>query len=267
MDIAKQIEEYELKYKGIEIAYGGDGEVLEAVARTNGKKSIFPFRNYSLCDDHLHRLEEFLSGKEGQKDLKITRCPFIEWRNVSLSEVQTVNGSKMPMMKTMVSASGEELKGKGIAEVAFKAANITEALRFNVYVDDKLYMKNAVADGAIVSTVYGATGYFKSITRCIFNGNNIGIAFIAPTQGINNLILDNKTKVRFEFLRDAEIAVSADKMCKKLSICKGKCIEVQEIPDAVSIFGLSEFHCFKCREKRHSITEAGIAVQDQYTIA
>ena len=256
MDIKAQIEAFEKRQKNIAIAYGGDGEILRVVKQTGSKKAIIPFRNYALCDEHAGRLESFLSCKEDQKDLEMTRCPFIEWKKVILSDVDTVSGSKIKMFVPVMSAS-EEIKGKGIAEIAIKSADITEALRFNVYVDDKLYLKNVISDGAIVSTVYGATGYFKSIARCIFNGSNIGIAFIAPTQGINNLILDCKSRIRFEFLRNFEIVVSADKTYQRLNVSRNECIEVSEIPDAVSIFGLSEFHCFKCREKRHSVVENG----------
>ena len=229
MDIKAKIEAFEKKQKNIAIAYGGDGEILKVIKQTDGKKAIIPFRNYALCDEH-------------------------------------VSGNKMKMFVPAVSSAGENIKGKGIAEIAIKSADITEALRFNVYVDDKLYLKNVISDGAIVSTVYGATGYFKSIARCIFNGSNIGIAFIAPTQGINNLILDCKSRIRFEFLRNFEIVVSADKTYQRLNVSSNECIEVSEIPDAVSIFGLSEFHCFKCREKRHSVVENGNVIQDQYAL-
>ena len=266
MDIKAKIEAFEKKQKNIAIAYGGDGEILKVIKQTDGKKAIIPFRNYALCDEHANRLENFLNHKSEQKDLAMTRCPFIEWKKVFLDDVDTVSGNKMKMFVPAMSFAGENIKGKGIAEIAIKSADITEALRFNVYVDDKLYLKNVISDGAIVSTVYGATGYFKSIARCIFNGSNIGIAFIAPTQGINNLILDCKSRIRFEFLRNFEIVVSADKTYQRLNVSSDECIEVGEIPDAVSIFGLSEFHCFKCREKRHSVVEDGNVIQDQYAL-
>lgn len=64
-DYREAIAQFEREHKNIAIAYGGDGEVLNVVQRTEGKKAIIPFRNYGLCEKHLLRLDDFLSGKEG----------------------------------------------------------------------------------------------------------------------------------------------------------------------------------------------------------
>lgn len=254
-DYRVQIEAFEKSSKNIAIAYGGDGEVLNVVRRTEGKKAIIPFRNYGLCDKHLDRLDDFFAeNPKNTKGLKLTRCPFIEWHEL------TIDGKEANV------SYGQPLSGRGIAEVAFKGVDITKALRFNVYVDHKLYLKNVICDAGIVSTRYGSTGYFKSASRCIFNCDGIGVAFVAPTQGISNLVLKNTSTIEFEFLREAEIVVSADTSTRKTTVDKGSRIEVREIPDAVSIFGLEEFHCFECRQKRHSIIEAGVPIQDQYII-
>lgn len=244
-DYTAEIEQYEKAHKNIAIAYGGDGEVLNVVKRTEGKKAVIPFRNYGLCDKHATRFDDFLFGKDGQKDLKMQRCPFIQWE---------------------MKKDGKELSGRGIAEIVFKSADITKALRFNVYVNGSLYLKNVICDAGLISTRYGSTGYFKSVSRCIFNSDSIGVAFVAPTQGISNLVLSNTCNVTFEFVRDAKAVVSADVTTTEVDIAVGDRIEVREIPDAVSMFGLREFHCYSCRQKRHSVVEAGVSLQDQYTI-
>ena len=252
-ELRNRIEEYERKQPNVKIAYGGDGQVLRAVEKFP-KKCIIPFRDYGLCEKHEHRLEDFLDGKEGQKDLKFTRCPYIEYKYLNREG------------KTYKDPFGNEFTDKGIAEIAFKNSDISEALRYNVYVNGKLYLKNVIADGSLVATSYAATGYWKSITRCIFNGDSIGVAFIAPTQGISNLVLDNKTVLKFEFLRNAMIQITADKKKRNHTIEKGDWLEVQMIPEAASIFGLDTFHCWECRKKRHSTIEAGLELQDQYSL-
>ena len=244
-DYRQQIADFEKAHKNITIAFGGDGEVLNAVKRTEGKKAIIPFRNYGLCEKHESRLDDFLAGKEGQKDLKLQRCPFIEWN---------------------LHRSDKLLSNRGIAEIVFKNADITKALRFNVYVNGNLYLKNVICDAGLVSTRYGSTGYFKSASRCIFSLDGIGVAFVAPTQGISNLVLSNTSRIEFEFVRDAKIVISADTTTETTEVEAGNKLEVRELPDAVSIFGLSEFHCYSCRKKRHSAVEAGVSLQDQYVI-
>ena len=241
-DPAERIREFQRKNRQFVIAYGGDGTVLDAVNQTAGKKAIIPVRNYGLCGLHKNYLDGILDGKL-EKQLKLTLCPFLEY-----------------------SFNAGTFKNRGIAEVTVKNEDPTCAVRFNLHVDNRLYMKNVIADGIVLSTSYGSTGYFKSVARCIFNMDAIGIAFIAPTQGINNLVLNSTSRIKIEFIRPAEVVVTADKSKDRVKAGKDDCIEVERTPDQVSIFGLDEFHCQECRALRHSIVEAGIAVQDQYTV-
>ena len=234
------IAQFEVKNKNFAIAYGGDGTVLDVIKKTNGKKAIIPVRNYGLCEEHKNILAEILD-KDSDRVLKQTLCPFLEYT--------FSNGTS---------------KNRGIAEVVVKNVDPTCAVRFNLYVDGKEYMKNVIADGIVMSTAYGSTGYFKSVARCIFNMDAIGIAFIAPTQGINNIILNSTSKIKVEFVRSADVIVTADKFKDKLFVDANDFIEVERVPEQIAIFGLEEFHCQQCRALRHSAYEAGQEVQDKY---
>ena len=239
-ELEQKIKEYENKNKVV-IAYGGDGTLLKKVHETNGKRIVFPFRDYALCAAHKHRLDMFLDGKEFSKDeFKFTRCPYIQYGFGSIFK-------------------------KAIAEIVFKNKDITQAMRFNLIVDNKYYMKNVIADGCIISTKFGSTGYFKSVSRCIFNCEGIGVGFIAPTQGISNLVLNNTSDIMIEFLRDTNIIASNDTEITEFAVKAGEAVRLWELPDAVGIYGLEAFHCQKCRELRHSTIENGISLQDQYT--
>ena len=240
--LQQKIAEYEKKTKNVTIAYGGDGTILDVVRQTKGDKAVIPIRNYGLCKKHSDYLMSILDGTSDEK-LKLTLCQFIEY-NFSVAAA----------------------KDRGIAEIVVKNIDPTCALRFNLYVGEKAYMKNVVADGIIMSTAYGSTGYFKSVARCIFNMDAIGIAFIAPTQGINNVIVDSTKKIRVEFIRSADIIVTADKAKTTLAVKANDSIDIERVPEQVSIFGLDEFHCQECRTLRHSIIEDGVAVQDQYAV-
>ena len=232
-----RIAEYEAANK-VAIAYGGDGTVLDVVRKTAGRKPIIPIRNYSCCSAHESRLEDLLSGKD-QPPLKLTRCPFIRWEH---------NGDT----------------DKGISEVTIKNCDPTTALRFDLYVDGQLHLKNVISDGLIASTAYGSTGYFKSISRTTFSCDGIGVAFIAPTQGVNNLITKLTSTITISVLRGTEVFLTADKATQRVTLDVGDKIDISMTCDAVSIFGLSEFHCHQCRSLRHSSYEAGQEVQDMY---
>lgn len=237
-----KIAEFEKKAKNIAISYGGDGTVLSTVRDTLGKKAIIPVRNYACCPEHTNMIYDILDGN-GKSDLKMTRCPFIEF-SFYCGIVNTTD--------------------RGISEIVVKGLDPTSAIRFNLLVDDEVFMKNVIADGIIASTAYGSTGYFKSVSRCIFKSDGLGIAFIAPTQGINNLVLNSTSRVELQFIRETEICITADKSQHRVVAKENSTLTIEEIPDAVSIFGLKEFHCQKCRTLRHSIIEDGVPVQDSY---
>lgn len=239
MDLAARIAEFEAKTKNVTISYGGDGTVLDRVRETLGKKAIIPIRDYACCEQHKGMLDEVLDGN-GKSLLALTRCPFIGFSFYDKSD-------------------------RGISEVVVKNQDPTSALRFNLIVDGEVFMKNVVADGIVASTAYGSTGYFKSISRCIFRSDSLGIAFIAPAQGISNLVLKSSSRVEMEFIRKAEICITADKMRYNAVAEECSKLEIEEKPDAVSLFGLKEFHCQKCRTLRHSIIEDGVPIQDSYT--
>jgi NAD kinase len=48
-----------------------------------------------------------------------------------------------------------------MSEIVIKSYNITQAIRFNLFINDNLYAQNVIADGVIFSTCLGSTGYFK----------------------------------------------------------------------------------------------------------
>ena len=237
-----RMDEYEKKHKPIAFAYGGDGTVLDVVRATGGRRAVIPVRDYGLCGRHAGYLESILDGTL-DRSLKLTLCPFVEYF--------------LP---------GAGWRDRGIAEVAVKNVDPTCALRFDFLVDGKPYMKNVVADGIVASTAYGSTGYFKSVARCVFRADALGVAFIAPTQGVNNVVLDGASVVEVEFVRPAEVVVTADKSRRTAEVRAGDRVRIGRIPDQVSVFGLDEFHCQECRALRHSIVERGVAVQDQYAV-
>lgn len=245
-DIISQIRDFEKKHPQFAVAYGGDGTVLECVEKTHGKKVIFPFRNYALCKKHEHCLEDFLAGKDGPV-LKQTQCFLLKY------DLKTENA---------VSKSSDT----GIAEVVLKSANATEALRFNVHINGKLALMNVIADGVVIASRYGSTGYFKSLTRTMFTSDALGVAFIAPSQNVSNLVLDCTSRVRLELLRDADVNICVDKMQQSLKLSKSDSMQVVQLQEAVAMFGLDEFHCYECRKLRHSVVEAGVDLQDQYLI-
>ncbi len=228
--------------KTLAISYGGDGQLLRVVSQVGNKKGIIPIRNYGRCAKHANLLEEIVEGTNDRLNLKYSKQPFIDY---------SLNGERCIFKNQLVGP---------IAEIVWRSADPTEALRFTVEVNGKEYMKNCIADGIICSTALGSHGYFKSVTRTIFNDTSaIGIGFIAPTYGLCNLVLKSTDKVKIVLERDASTMLSADKCYKQLSSSKNDRLDVELSTDGAALYGYDVFCCPECRRLRNSTM-----VNDQY---
>ena len=229
--------------KQFAIAYGGDGELLRVAAQVGTNKGIIPIRNYGLCSKHESLLEAVVEQKEDFKHVfKYSKQHFIDC---------SLDGERKVFTG--------QAKGP-VSEVVWKCADPTEALRFTVFVNGREYMKQCIADGVICSTALGSHGYFKSVTRTIFNDTeSLGLGFIAPTYGLCNLVLKSTDTVKVALERDAKTLLSGDKCFKEMACKKGTVLELRLGTEGVALYGYDMFCCPECRKLRNSTT-----VNDQY---
>ena len=247
MDANSLIEKFNAskEAKQLAIAYGGDGELLKVVAKVGDKKGIIPIRNYGQCEKHKNLLRDLVEHpNEFKHELKYSKQPFIDYE---------FNGNSHLFE--------DQAKGP-IAEVVMKAADPTEALRFTVKANGKTYMKQCIADGIICATSLGSHGYFKSITRTIFNDvDAIGLGFISPTYGLCNVVLRSLDHIRVTLERDADIFISGDKSFQKVSGKTGDNLDLRLSAEGVAMYGYDIFCCPECRRGRNSTL-----VNDQYMV-
>lgn len=245
-DIDKAVAKYNAESKNVFIAVGGDGTLLQAV-RDNPKKVILPLRNYGNCD--CHKLEDIVDD--------LVNSP-----KKSKSLPAEIKIDVMPRLRYMRRGANDEPIDSlpALAEIAFKSTDITSAVRFDVYVNGHLYLENVIADGLVAATPLGSHGYFKSIARTMFY-EGIGIAFIAPTYGICNLVLKSSDNVIVRFRRDVEVNLSSDKTVETVKFKDGDCLTISDACDNVSIAGYSIFMCSDCRKNRNSTV-----INDQYFV-
>ena len=225
------------------IAYGGDGTLASKWREAfDAKKAIWPIRNYGMCQKH----EELLKALVEDNALKLKDVKF----NQTLHQLAEVN---YPFEVAGV-------KKLALNEIQVKSNDITEALRFDVYVNGKKYYKNVIADGVLFAAPNGATGYWKSVTRTIFR-DGCGLAFIAPTVGISNLVLKSTDFVKLVLVRDASVALSYDKTKVISDVSKGTEIDMNLSVENLAIIGYEQFMCYECRKNRNSTI-----LQDQYIV-
>jgi NAD kinase len=238
-NIKNKIKEFELQCKNVVISYGGDGTLLETFHK-NSDKSIIPIRDYGCCEKHKYLLDEVLNGdKHFKKSNSIFR--------LKLGDLIETNDDYFHDIKAM-------------SEAQIISANPTQCLRFDVFVNNKLFMENVIANGFICATTIGSTGYFKSVARTIFR-EGFGLAFICPTYGINNIILKGTDWIDIKFKRDCEAFISLDNITNKINIQKDDIKTFRLSCDHVSLFGYDMFMCPECRKGRNSTN-----INDKYIV-
>jgi len=229
------IKKFEEQNKSIAIAYGGDGTLLSKARAKNFKKAIAPIRNYGLCQKHANILNDFLGTGKADASFKITVQPLIR------CQVGGLDWSEVAM-----------------SELTLKNLDLTSCLRFDLKVNGRLYMENVMADGLIAATPLGSHAYFKSVARLIFT-EGIGIGFIAPTYGINNLVIRQQDKAEVIFRRDFDVQLTFDKLVKEVKVKAGQSVTIESACQNMSVVGYDAFMCPECRKLRNSTM-----VNDQY---
>ncbi len=100
------------------------------------------------------------------------------------------------------------------------------AIRLQVKLNNKIIVKELIGDGVLISTPYGSSGYFSSITRKTFK-NGIGIAFNNPVKIIKPKIVNKNSKIEVKVLR-GEGFVAVDCIEKLIPIKKGDIIKIRK---------------------------------------
>ena len=127
-------------------------------------------------------------------------------------------------------------------------------------INGKPIVENVIANGVVLATKLGSTGYFKSVARTIFT-QGIGVGFIAPTYSVPNIVIGSADKIQFELVRRAKLVVTADKLKQEVDADAGWTLEAADACDNVSVLGYDYFMCPECRKNRNSTI-----VNDNYCI-
>jgi NAD+ kinase len=109
----------------------------------------------------------------------------------------------------------------------------SRALRFTVSVDGKRQEGIIIGDGAVISTPFGSTGYFSSITRQSFS-SGIGIAFNNTVEAIPPRVIPIGSKVKVTAVRESA-DLSCDNMARTFTLRSGKSITVRASKEKLRI--------------------------------
>ncbi|NUP88394.1 MAG: NAD(+)/NADH kinase [Candidatus Sumerlaeia bacterium] len=144
----------------IVICHGGDGTVLGAEREWPGVPKLALRR----AGDH-HRATD---------------------HGALLAAIAHGEGEMLEFVKVEAEVRGERLIG--INEILLHNAVATSAVRYRIAIDRRPWGHEIVGDGLVVSTPFGSSGYYRSITHSTFEVG-LGLAFNNSTEPLDHLVL------------------------------------------------------------------------------
>lgn len=208
------------------ISYGGDGSLLAMERKFPGIPK-FPIREnktISLCPKHSHNklIKDFLENK------------------ICKTEIIKLVSKQKSKTKTQL---------KGINDIFIHNINRYSAIRCKVWIDNEVYLNEVAVDCIGIATPHGSSGYFQSITQCVFT-TGIGLAFSNSREHVNHIIIPDTTQIKFDIIRGPALLV-ADNDPNEIELVTGEEIIISRSSDKVTIYGLDDFMCPACRKLRH----------------
>ncbi len=103
-----------------------------------------------------------------------------------------------------IEAESQGRKVIGLNEVVVHNSDPRQAIRYQIFANGKQIGKEIIGDGVVISTPYGSTGYYKSITGSFFEVG-IGIAFNNSTEQMDHIVLRENAEIKVKIIRGKAI--------------------------------------------------------------
>lgn len=205
------------------ISYGGDGALL-------GAERLFP---------------------------GVPKCPIRDRKEnpkcARHSEISTLTrlfaGELKPIYLVKLEAttsSGQTICG--INEILIDRVNATSAIRYRIWQNGVLFRHQVVADSLLLSTPFGSTGYFQSITHGNFQ-TGLGLAFNNSMDLIGHTVIKENSDITVQLLRGPAV-MCADNDPTQIALETDATITIRQMPQKTTLFGLDIFRCQECYDLR-----------------
>lgn len=194
------------------ISYGGDGTLLSS-EREYPNIPKLPIRNSKFCNkcpNHEDKkvLEDLLQGKLILKEYK----------------------------KLHTNLEGKDFYA--LNDFVIRNEQTIHAIRF------KINNNFFIGDGIVVSTPFGSTAYFKSVTNEAFD-KGFALAFNNTTKKTNPIYLSEEDNVKFELVRGKAI-LTFDNNPQTFNISEGKTL-IFDLSEKVAKIYTSSLRCPNCQ--------------------
>lgn len=136
-------------------------------------------------------------------------------------------------LKVQGSIKGRMLVGLNEINIHYKPPC---AIRFSVTVDNETLVQESIGDGLIVSTPYGSSGYFFSITRKTFD-KGLGIAFNNSVDSVKEKIVQGSSVIEVKIIRGPAV-MCADCNKEIILLKTGDVVRIQKYGKPAKILQL-----------------------------
>ena len=207
--------EKDLKLTGnnpdVVIAFGGEGTFLYSEMKYPGVPKVFAVHS-SRCRKCSHHNYKKIINALVEKKFKISEH-----------------------VKVQASANGKTLVGLNDVNLHYKPPC---ALRFSLDIGKKQAVKECIGDGLIVSTPYGSSGYFFSITGKTFS-RGLGIAFNNPVSRLKERIVPENSVIKVKIVRGPGV-LCTDCSKKAINLNTGDTIKINKHANFARILKLNK---------------------------
>lgn len=216
-DMQKLLEKKGLKYvtrnPDFVISLGGDGTFLISERKFPGVPKLI-IKDSKICNTCVG------SNKE-------TILDFMKMNAFEIKEEIKIEGS----------FKGHEFVA--INDIIIRNKTPNQAIRFSIFVDGAKKHEEIIGDGLIVSTPFGSSAYFQSITRENFD-EGLGMAFNNPVESHEPVYLKKNQVIKVKLLRgDAQITFDNE---RKIHVVKeGETIMIRKTFETAKIIKLEGF--------------------------
>jgi len=205
--LLKKIKKYDHKLNLV-ISYGGDGSLLGADRKFPNLPKL-PIRSSKVCN-HCYSADNL--------------------ENILKSILQ---GQIKPSSHIRLLAQFDKNQLQALNDINIKCQHPNLALRFSFSINDQNYSDN-IADGLIVATPFGSTGYFKSIAGAIFS-QGLGVAVNNPVNPVPANIVNDNSVITVVIDRE-DAYLSADNNPNIINLKPGSTIIIKKSSQTAQVY-------------------------------
>ncbi len=191
------------------VAFGGEGTFLYSEMVYPGIPKLLVYHSSKCKNCKKHNYQKII------KDLIVKKFKVVSF------------------VKIQASVNNKRLIGLNEINIHYKPPC---ALRFDVDINNKPIVRECVGDGLVISTPYGSSGYFYSVTRKTFN-KGLGIAFNNNVKIVKEKIIPENSVIKIKIVRGPGV-MCADCNKKTIPLKTGDIIKIQKHDSRAKILQL-----------------------------